>query len=358
MYLEQLYLRHFRNYSQAEMTFGPKINRIQGGNAQGKTNLLEAIYFLSTGRSFRTLHLTDLIQQGQSYFYVEAHLVREGIPQVIKASFDGQTRQLQYNDTSYTSFSNLLGLMPCVLYAPEDHALVGGAPAERRRFLDLHLAQIDPLYVHHLVRYFKAMKQRNQLLRQKSEATIETWESIMAHSAVYLIQKRAAAIEDLRKPVAQSMLEISEGTDILDLHYHPTFPLEQMQPDPGAFFCKQFHKWRPREMHLKSTLIGPHRDDLSFTINGLPAKSFSSEGQKRCCLAALRLAEWQRLQGITGVPPLMSVDDFGIHLDEKREHLFKTQLQHLGQVFLSSPDLSTGESHRFVVEKGIIRSFT
>ncbi len=355
MHLQTLYLRHFRNYREAEIRFSPKINLLLGGNAQGKTNLLEAIYLLSTGRSFRTPRLADLIQQGQSAFYLEAHLMRDGISQTIKASFDGKTRYLHYNNASYASFSNLLGLMPCVLYAPEDHALVGGPPSERRRFLDLHLAQIDPLYVHHLIRYFKAMKQRNHLLRQKTENSLETWESIMAVSAVYLIQKRATAVEDLRSPVGKNMLELSEGKDTLDLCYHPTFSLEQMGRDPIAFLCQQFQKWRPREMHLKNTLIGPHRDDLSFIVNQKEAKSFSSEGQKRCCLAAIRLAEWQRLRAISETSPLMSIDDFGIHLDENRQSLLQQQMQDLGQVFLSSPCLlKETKSHAFMIEKGSI----
>ncbi|MGE5195697.1 MAG: DNA replication/repair protein RecF, partial [Anaerolineae bacterium] len=143
MQLQHLYIRNFRNYEEAEVSFSSGINLIHGPNAEGKTNLLEAIYLLSTGSSFRTLYLSELICYKQPHFYLEAHMLKDGLTQTIKISFDGKIRYLQYNHTTYASFAPLLGLFPTVLFAPEDIALINGAPSERRRFLDLHIAQID-----------------------------------------------------------------------------------------------------------------------------------------------------------------------------------------------------------------------
>jgi len=148
--LRRLYLHHFRNYTQAEFTFSPGVNWICGKNAQGKTNLLEAIYLLSTGRSFRTHILSQLIQKEAGFFYIEAEIEKEGVSQTLKVSFDGETKKVEINATSYSNFSSLLGLLPHVLYAPEDISVVAGTPSHRRKFIDLHLSQIDPLYLHHL----------------------------------------------------------------------------------------------------------------------------------------------------------------------------------------------------------------
>src|SRR5579885_1832498 len=156
-----LVLRNFRNYREAHVQFSPGVNLIHGRNAEGKTNLLEALYFLSTGRSFRTSRLDELILKGERFFFLEAVFIKDGIEQTLKVSFDGTSRHLQLNATVYRGFLHLLGLLPHILYTPEDTDLIRGGPNERRRFLDLHLAQIDPLYVHHWLRYNRAMKQRN-----------------------------------------------------------------------------------------------------------------------------------------------------------------------------------------------------
>lgn len=361
MYLEHLYLHNFRNYEKVSISFSPDLNWILGENAQGKTNLIEAIYFLSTGKSFRTNRLSDLIRYGQPFFYIEAHFAKEGLSQCVKISFDGQMRKMQYNQTTYPHFSNLLGLLPSVLFAPEDVSLISGSPAERRRFLDLHIAQMDPLYVHHLTRYFKAMKQRNHLLRHKSEAAIEMWEYAMAFSASYLIQKRLESTQALNAPLKEKMLQTSDGRDTLEIHYQSTLhsPQPEGKEDFAAFISQQFQKNRKRDMYLGNTLIGPHRDDILFNINGKLAKTFSSEGQKRCAVATLRLAEWERLKQTTQSPPLMSVDDFGVHLDPKRRQLLKDQMQGLGQVFLTAPTLLEewnipSKKHTLMIEKGSV----
>lgn len=330
MHLEVLYLHDFRSYEKQTFVFSPLVNKIHGENAQGKTNLLEAIYLLSTGRSFRTPHLADLIRYGEKQFYLEASFSKEGLSQTLKISFDGSSRFLQYNETSYATFTPLLGLLPHVLYAPEDVALIVGAPAERRRFLDLHIAQSDPTYIFHLARYFKAMKQRNYLLRRQESASLSSWEALMAVSASYVIEKRKAALTALNPYIDTFMRELSDGQEELEIKYRSSF--RETTP-----FCEQYEKERKREMEMGCTLIGPHRDELLFTLNKKEAKSFSSEGQKRCLIASLRLAQWKHLAQVCCLSPFMSIDDFGIHLDAKRQLFLHKQLTDLGQVFLTTP---------------------
>jgi DNA replication and repair protein RecF len=337
MFLKRLFLRNFRNYQQTEIVFSPSINLIQGENGQGKTNLLEAIHFVSTGRSFRTHSLTDLISFGQNFFYLEAEFYKENVTQTLKIYYDETTRKVQYNETIYTSLNCLLGILPSVLLSPDDLSLVSGNPSERRRFLDLHIAQIDPLYVHHLGRYFKALKQRNHLLRSKSESAIQAWEQLMAQSASYLIQKRSEAAAALKNPSVQWMEILSRKQDSMDIHYQSSLSLPQDNRDTASHFQQIWHKTRPKEMHIGTTLVGPHRDDLIIYLKEKPAKVFSSEGQKRSCISSLRFAEWEQMSETLGFSPMLGIDDFGIQLDEERRVQLKNYLSKFKQVFLTSP---------------------
>jgi DNA replication and repair protein RecF len=341
--LNSLYLRNFRNYKEAEVLFAPGLNVIYGDNAQGKTNILEAIYLIATGRSFRTQHLSELIRSGETFFFLEAQIFKDNVLQTIKLSFDGQDRKLQLDANSYTSFHPLLGILPAVLYTPYDIELITGSPTERRRFLNLHLAQSDPLYVHHLARYWRAMKQRNTLLKEKRSESLECWEIEMAQSAEYIVKMRQEMILDLRLPLALQSQKLNLKNEAHELQFHPS---------QGKHYLEQLKKTRPREMELGMTLTGPHRDDLSLLIDQKPARLFASEGQKKTAIAALRLAEWERLSKRIGAPALMGIDDLGLHLDETRQKLLKSALNSLGQVFITTPYLLHPEGRLIHIENG------
>lgn len=308
--------------------FAPGINVIQGANGQGKTNLLEAIYLLSTGRSFRTAFLNDLIRHDTPGFFIEAEFERDGIEQILRISFDGQTRKVQHNATNYSNFANLLGLLPSVLFAPHDVNLISGAPADRRRFINLHIAQSDPLYVHHLLRFGKALKQRNCLLKAGSKQGIDIWEAEMALSALVLVQKRKHAVESLHSKLTPLAKALSLDADSFELNYHPSIATD---------FVNQWASHRGKELILGATQRGPHRDDLNIILSGKNAKSYSSEGQKHSCLAALRFAEWEALQERFDDKPLLGIDDFGVHLDAGRFATLTDRLGSFGQVFLTTP---------------------
>lgn len=353
MFLKTLYLRNFRNYTEAEVEFDPKCNVLHGDNAQGKTNLLEAIYLIATGRSFKTLRIEELIQHGQSFFYIEALVIKDLISQTVKLSFDGESRRVQTNANTYNSFHHLLGLLPSVLYTPGDTELITGSPVLRRRFFNLHLAQSDPLYVHHLSRFWRAMKQRNCLLRMRNEQDLECWETEMVHSAAYLYRTRAEMVQELKEPLLNASQVLSGYQESLELRYQPSYA-----PD---HYAAQLKKNRPREVQLGLTLTGPHRDELILAINGKPARLFASEGQKKTAIAALRLAEWERLCRRAEGTALMGIDDFGLHLDNPRQQYLCDKLGGLGQVFLTTPHLSSqwkslGSARQIRIEAGSISS--
>lgn len=362
MFIKRLLLRNFRNYGEAIATFSDSINLIQGENGHGKTNLLEAIHLISTGRSFRANALSDLIAFGQSFFYLEAEFFKEGVTQNIKVYYDENTRKVQYNETVYPNLTSLLGILPSVLLSPDDLSLVSGTPAERRRFLDIYIAQTDPLYIHHLGRYFKAMKQRNYLLRAKSEISMEAWEQMMAQSASYLIPKRKSAIAQLKEPTSKWMKILSRGQDEIAIDYQSSIPLPKTEGDLCVHLQKTWEKMRPRDLHLGMTHSGPHRDDLLIHLSGKPAKTFSSEGQKRSCISSIRFAEWEQMASTLDQLPLLGIDDFGIQLDRERQMQLKTHLPKFRQVFLTSPfalesDFSEKVSpHVLRIEKGTVNS--
>jgi len=338
MWLQHIALRNFRNYDQVQASFCPSVNMIHGDNGQGKTNLLEAIYLVSTGRSFRTKRLADLIRIGSNYFYVEAHFSKDGISQCIKIFYSEHSKKVQCNNTIYHHFTALLGILPATLLSPEDYALTSGCPMDRRKFIDLHIAQIDPLYVYHLTRYFRAMKQRNHLLKRKNENTLAAWEAAMAPSAAYLIQKRKQILLQLGAPINRWMNDLSLGKDSLTAKYQCSFSLIDLEDnDLIRFLLNQWKKSRVKEMQFGSTLIGPHRDDVDIQISEQDTKPFSSEGQKRCGSAALRFAQWEQLQTSIGSNPLLGIDDFGIQLDPQRQRLLQKKLPEFGQVFLTTP---------------------
>ncbi len=353
MHLTYLKLQNFRNYEHVELAFSPKVNVFWGRNGQGKTNLLEAIRFLSTGRSFRTQRLQDLIREGQTHFYIEAHFVKNEITQSLKIYYDGNSKKIIYNDTSYPYLSALLGILPSALLSPDDIALIAGSPAERRRFLDLHIAQIDPLYLFYLSRYYKAMKQRNELLRSRNVETLAQWEQVMIPAAGYLIAKRKSAAQQLQEASAQWM-ELFSRDEKLGLVYG-SFLQSASEEDLCHKLASHWQAARNKEMHYGTTLAGPHRDDLSIHLSGREAKHFSSEGQKRSCIAALRFAEWQHMQQRLEASPLLAIDDFGIQLDSERHAQLRDHLTHFGQVFVTSPHSINSAFREFSIENGTIR---
>lgn len=351
MFLKSLYLRNFRNYAETQADFQPKCNVLYGDNAQGKTNLLEAIYLIATGRSFKTMRLEELIRHGESFFYIEAVVVKDMISETIKLSFDGESKRLQTEANTYTSFHHLLGLLPSVLYAPNDTELITGSPILRRRFFNLHLAQSDPLYVHHLSRFWRAMEQRNCLLRMRNENDLDCWEAEMVHSASYLYTTRAEMSLELKEPLLSLSEALSGDKESLELRYQPSY-----HPDT---YRKVLKKNRARELQLGLTLTGPHRDELQLSIEGKPARLFASEGQKKTAMAALRLAEWERLCRRIDAPALLGIDDFGLHLDNLRQELLCSRLDSLGQVFLTTPHSPShwkalSGAHQIRIEAGSI----
>ncbi len=340
MLLRSLTVCRFRCYHEAHFEFQPGVNLICGPNARGKTSLLEAIYLLITGRSFRASQLSDLINLGSQNFYVETTFIKHGIEQRLAFGYDGRERKITYNSTSSSQTSNLLGILQGVTLTPDDANLVKGSPAGRRHFLDLQIAQMDPLYVHHLTRYQRAMRQRNCLLRAKSTTAIESWEQELAKAGAYVIKQRERTIADLQGHIKQSQHAISAQLEEIKMTYKTSTPLLNGIDGISEHLMTQYRKLRSREMAIGTTLVGPHKDDVLISLSDKEIRTFASEGQQRSFVIALRMAEWQRLHqsGCEKEQPLMLLDDVGMSLDAVRRERLLSNLPQFGQVFVTSTD--------------------
>lgn len=340
MHLRSLYLKHFRSYQEAFFEFSPHLNVICGPNAQGKTTVLEAIHLLMLGRSFRSGAVSELIRQDSSSFFIEALFNKHDINQTLRFYFDEKEKRILHNQTQIHNLSGLLGLIQGVVMTPDDVNLVKGAPQLRRQFMDVQIAQIDPLYVHHLTRYIRAMRQRNQLLKQKKLETIESWEHELALAAVYLMQKRRQTIEALQVFCRAFYAHLTQEMEELTLTYCPSGTKSQDPETMKQEYLQLLSKQRQRELILGYTLSGPHKDDLSICIGGKEARQYASEGQQRSCVTALHFGEWQQLKTMADSLPLFMIDDVAISLDENRRRRLLEQLASLGQVFLTTTDSS------------------
>lgn len=336
MFLKNLELHGFRNYTNTRVTFGPHLNVIHGRNGQGKSNLLEAIHLISTGRSFRTRKLADLPRkgEGEGAFALTAEVVKDGVTEIISVRCQGDKREVRTSQGNSPYLASLLGTLPIIFLSANDPSFVSGAPGDRRRFIDLHLAQTDSVYLNHLSRYHKAMKHKNVLLRTRAVEMLAPWEKIMAESGHFVIHKRCALLTELEKRALPWVQTLSAHTEDVRLSYRCSFPSYKEK----EMLLGHWQAQRSRELEKESTLFGPHRDDIIIEICGKLAQAFASEGQKRTCGVALRFAEWHTMKERLGNPPLLAIDDFGAQLDSTRRHQLHVQLQSFGQVFLTLPD--------------------
>ncbi|KAF3363354.1 DNA replication and repair protein RecF [Chlamydiales bacterium STE3] len=337
MQILSLALVNFRIYKEAFFEFDEQVNGIIGDNAVGKTTLLEAIHVAIFGRSFRTTELKDLIREGADQFRLEVSFLKNGIIQKI-CFFQGlKERRVLHNSTAFNQLSSLLGILQGVLIAPHDMDLIRGAPAIRRRFLDMQLSQIDPLYVHHFLRYNRAMKQRNFLLKSSNLSLIEPFEKAMAASAAYIVQQRMRCVQQLSDFSEPLYGSLSNSREVLQINY-----LADRQKMPNDlkeledFYFSELHRLRARELIFGYTLVGPHKNDLSITINQKEARYFASEGQKNSVIAALKFAEWALIAQRTAQKPLMMIDDLSLSLDAFRQSELCKKIAEMGQCYFST----------------------
>ncbi|BAE81335.1 DNA replication and repair protein [Chlamydia felis Fe/C-56] len=339
MNILSLRLKNFRNYKEAKISLSPNMNYIFGENAQGKTNLLEALYVLSLGRSFRTSHLTEAISFGSAYFFLEMTCEKDGFSHKLSIYVDKHGKKILSDQSPIKTLSQLIGMVPIVLFSSKDRLLISGSPSDRRLFLNLLLSQCDPQYKHTLSYYHRALLQRNSLLKTKQISTLSVWDEQLATLGAYLTLSRFTCCEQLNQLVQKLW------NNSLSEHIRIKFKSSLIKQDKLSKesiieeLRKQLTSSLHRDLELGSTSVGPHREDFTLMINDLPVSQFSSEGQKHSLLAILRLAECLYIKNIHNVCPLFCMDDIHSGLDNHRISQLLDLAPTLGQTLMTSTHL-------------------
>ncbi|WP_337017151.1 DNA replication/repair protein RecF [Oceanobacillus massiliensis] len=362
MYIEQLQLKNYRNYDSLDLSFDDKVNVIIGENAQGKTNLMEAIYVLAFSKSHRTSKEKELIQWEKEYAKIEGRITKrnQSIPLEITVSTKGKKAKL--NRLEQRRLSDYIGAINVVMFAPEDLTLVKGPPHIRRRFIDMELGQIQPRYIYHLGQYQKILKQRNHLLKQMQikRTTDLTMldvltEQLIEHAAT-LLERRFIFLDLLRKWAQPIHHGISRQLENLEIRYSPTIEVSEdtNKEKIGNIYHDKFQEIRQKEIDRGTTLIGPHRDDLLFFVNGKDVQTFGSQGQQRTTALSIKLAEIELIYQEVGEYPILLLDDVLSELDDYRQsHLLNT-IQGKVQTFVSTTSVD-GINHDTLKQAELFR---
>jgi DNA replication and repair protein RecF len=334
VHLAHLRLRDFRNYARLDADFSPGFHLLLGDNAQGKTNILEAIYLMATLRSFRGVGGAQMIRHGAKGYFVGGHVVAQG-EREIKMFWSARERNLSLDGQPVKKLADYFGALRTVVFCTEDLQLVKGAGRSRRRFLDLLLAQTQPGYLPLLQRYMHSVRARNALLKNRSadEAALESFSVGLAKLGNEIIRARRELVPKFSPLARLAYRRISNDAEELRIEYSPSVKND---------FAVELAQSRAREKTFRATLVGPHRDDLQLLLNEKSAAQFGSEGQKRTLAIALKMAQAEFLAGIHGSPPILLIDDVMGELDLKRRSGFLPLLEHArktsGQVFMTATE--------------------
>ena len=342
MRLRRLTLQNLRNIPFAEFSFSGRQQFFVGQNGQGKTNLLEAVGFVTALRSFRTADTGLLIAQGKREGALAAEFEHEkfGSSRVVITLRPGG-KEVTCDGERVTRLADFLGRFPTVVFSSQDQQLVRGAPALRRRWLDLALAGTDAAYLYSLTNYHRALEGRNQLLkRQAPAAELAAFEAPLAEAAAALVAARRSGVDVLAPHVAAAYAALSADAEPATLAYEA-----DTAPDSGdaSAWRAHFERSRARDLQFRSSLSGPHRDDLVLKIGGRAAKDYGSEGQQRSLVLALRLAQVSHVRAATGIQPVLLADDVLGELDPARRRRFWCALGEERQVLATGTELPAAE---------------
>jgi len=353
MRLRKLTVRHFRNIGFTALEFSGRRQFLVGANGQGKTNLLEAAGFLTALRSFRTTENKLLVGHGQHVAAIACELEHERLGDTrvtIKLRRDG--KELWCDQTRVTRLADFLGKFPTVVFSSQDLLLVRGAPALRRRWLDLTLAAMDADYFRALQTYARALASRNALLKRGvvADKELDAFEQSLAPAAAELIARRTSGIEAIGAALKAAYARLCDGAEPASLKYEPSFD------EPSAeMLLARWESGRARDAQFRTTLVGPHRDDFCFSVGRTAARDFASEGQQRSLVLALRLAQAGWFQEKSGVRPVLLADDVLGELDPARRERFWTAVETESQVIAtgtSLPEAELGAWQIFEVKAG------
>lgn len=368
MPLTRLTLKNFRNFGNLNLDFHPEFNFIYGKNAQGKTNLVEAVHYLSALKSFRTSEKSDLIARGSEFAGLEARFEKDGLDWDISVSLTPGKRQVLVNNKKPATRAEYHALMPAILFEPRDIYLFRDAPASRRQYMNRALFLQDPGFLQLAADYDKVVSQKNRLLKERaSSSQIEVWNERLAELGARIVTSRARWFAAIREELAREYRAIGGTEEDFALDYRPSQNLIGVGvPEDVAVREALVEKLRERlhdEIERREAFVGPHRDDFLARLDARPLGSHGSQGENRSAVIALKLAQIKVFAAKFGKTPLFLLDDVASELDAARcRYLFKYLRDESAQVFLTTTEngLSHGEfkghSRSFLIEGGAVSS--
>lgn len=310
MRITSLTVHNFRNHNCSTLHLDAGINILVGPNAQGKTNLLEAIYLSCVGRGWRTVRDNEMVQFGQESALVQVHAEKcFGKVEIAIQLGLGLKKSISINRIQISKMAQLMGQINCIFFSPDELKLVKETPADRRRFMNIDLSQIDQSYFYALSRYNKILQQRNASLKNKCDLReLSIWDEQLVKQGTILIQKRQAFIQKLTPYVIAKHQALTGGQETISLTY-----------ETSANFAQALANARERDLRLCTTTVGPHRDDLAISINNKDVRIYGSQGQQRTVALSIKLAELDLFADLTGEKPILLLDDVLSELDSSRQ---------------------------------------
>ncbi len=341
-YLEGLQIKGFRNYQSEEIMFNPSLNILIGENAQGKTNLLESIFYLSVTRSFRTARDQELIGWNSNYFMIKGIFVSEEFKDTVRVGYQKQGPvKTTINDNPVNRYEHMQQY-PVISFSPDDLQIIKEGPSIRRRFINLEASRLSYSYLQNLKSYQRVLLQRNKILkdtfnRAQLDRLIEPWDRSLTEIGVDLINERLKIIENLEKEARHFFEKMTSSKESLSLTYSSNVGIDEDPKIMRENFYRELLAKREQEMKRGSTLLGPHLDDLKIWINGYDSRRYSSQGQKRTAALALKMAEVSLFYERNNVLPIILLDDVFSEFDEERKmNLLEFLRYNGGQCFITS----------------------
>ncbi|MBQ2558409.1 MAG: DNA replication/repair protein RecF [Lachnospiraceae bacterium] len=327
MLIRQIELHNFRNYDSLTLSFTDGVNLLYGDNAQGKTNLLEAMFLSATTRPMRGAKDKELIMFGSEEAHIGTKVVNRGFTHKVDIFLRrNKTKAIAIDDIAIRRSAELMGLVHVIAFCPDDLAMMKSGPSERRRFLDMELCQMDPIYCSNLINYNKVLQQRNNLLKQISAEpalrdTVSVWDEQLVRYGTDIIRRRRNFTDELLPIVKAKHSLLSGGSEELLLSYAPNVTEES--------YAEKLHRGLEHDLFMKATGIGPHRDDLEVTVNERNVRLYGSQGQQRTAALSMKLAEIDLVRGRVGESPVLLLDDVLSELDRNRQIQLLTEINGL-----------------------------
>lgn len=334
MYLKKIKLVNFRNYKEQQIELSPNMNLFFGENAQGKTNILEAVFLCAIGKSFRAKKEKELINLEEKEAFVEVEYEKSDRSGKIKMILDDK-KSIYVNEVKQSKLSDILGKINMVMFSPDDIEILKSSPAKRRRFLNIMISQLRPHYVHSLNMYQKTLEQRNNYLRQivnenKPAEMLEIWDESLANYAKEVFEYRNEFIQKIKEKILNIHSQITEGKEELKIKYISDC-------EDKDTYREELKKARKSDIERGYTTKGIHRDDIYFFINKKQVNIYGSQGQNRTVILSLKLAELEIIKDETDEYPVLLLDDFMSELDGKRRENFLKNV-HNTQILITCTD--------------------